>query len=177
MKQCENYYKSNFSFSWDFDEVTFGRVIQLDLWNNVDPVSVAGAIQFLGIPLEKPRLFWLAKLYLALPLPPGFEVLTSSNDYQSIYLNTNSFQKLRVKPCHLYIKDILRRGIVEVSKLEKFEKIIRDKDERDRLLAIDHSKMVFNRSNGDDYTVCMSQLIESLNRSVRFYDSHFKKQR
>lgn len=62
------FYKAKFGLLTTINEIYLGKLSLL----KVPFAKIASVINFLGLPQEHYYLFWIAKLYFVLPLPPGW---------------------------------------------------------------------------------------------------------
>lgn len=154
LQQCTEYYRNKYKFTWEFNE----ELILFEEWNDFTPLQIAHQIKLLEIPKTKPELFWLARLYLSLPLPPKYYKYFDKNIEREIYINLDTRMKFVVRPCYLYIQELINIGKSMLSDCDDSENVPR------------LSPMEFKDKLGRKNTVNMIAMLNFFDADLKYYD-------
>lgn len=99
MKIYENIY------GYDFDVIRY-RLKRLKPMKTVSISDVRHALQTLNIVESQKKYVWLARFYVVLPLPEGWDK-TEPEFNTDTYMHIHTGEKVFVKPCYYYIVRLL----------------------------------------------------------------------
>lgn len=62
-------------------------------------------------------MFWLARLYLSIPLPPNYRQIFDEETQLDHYVNLGTFDALKLKPCYFYIRQLIKEGTAQLRQV------------------------------------------------------------
>lgn len=141
------------TYGYDFQRL-IPRLKKMFPMKMVEVTKVKHAIYILNIMRHEPWLVWIARLYVALPLPDGWERIENQNsdpEQRDLYQNWFTKQIVEVRPCYGYISRLIeeaRKNKLAAQKVGRIWMINQDhifEDGFGRVFTVDNAKMFQNQ--------------------------------
>lgn len=140
------------AFSYDFPQL-ISKLKNMMPMKMVDVYEVKKALYILNITKDQPYLVWIARLYVALPFPDGWERIENDlydSEHRDVYQNWFTKMKIYVRPCYSYIVKLIeeaKRNREESYKTARIWMVKKDhifEDGFGRILVVSNARLFEN---------------------------------
>lgn len=114
------------SYSYDFD-ILLKQLKQMKPMKTASYDETVDALTLFPIHQKEYYLVWIVRLYVSLPLPDYWEKRLEKSDSGTsvVYMNWNTKNKIKVRPCFFYILKLLDYAKMDKESVEQSKMIAR----------------------------------------------------